>query len=162
MADFSESDDRQGFVAGSLSYTFDLSFESIRQPAVLHALLEQVLGFHDLGRFEKTAWECTFRHRGVRASIAHRKLGVHLYLDRTGYKSAADAKAAAADIRMAIRRALKAFEIGFLRDFAANRLKSGNVTVLNQSRRFREMYKYFTVPRCARLGPGSANRTTLG
>lgn len=142
MREFAPSDDRAGFVAGNPYYGFDLPPTLVPDPPVLYHLLHHILGFTNLGRFEKTAWECTFTYRDVLGSIADQKMGVRLYVDRRPFDGRREANAFARELRIALRRALGIFERGFLRRFAAEQLRAGNVTFLNQAWRLREMHEY--------------------
>lgn len=142
MREFAPSDDRAGFVAGNPYYAFDLPPAIVPEPPVLYYLLHHVLGFANLGTFEKTAWECTFTFRDVLGSIADRKMGVRLYVDRRPFGGRREANTFARDLRDTLKRAVGICERGFLRHFAAEQLRAGNVTFLNQASRLREMHEY--------------------
>lgn len=142
MREFETSDDRSGFVAGNPHYGFDLPSTLIPEPPVLYHLLHHVLGFENLGRFEKTAWECTFTYREVLGSISHQKMGVRLYVDRRPFGGRREANTFARDLRGTLKRALSIFERAFLRRFATEQMRAGNVTFLNQAWRLREMHEY--------------------
>ena len=163
MGDFEQSNDRRGFVAGDASYTFDLDNRLVPEPAVLLFLLKEVLGLANLGRFEKTAWEAVFLFHGHRGSIADRKLGVQLYLDRTAFGSRSEAAVAAAAIRKTLRRALKVLWDRYLSQYASERLRTGNITILNQAFRLRELFDYFrTGAELSYAGDGRLPRETVG
>lgn len=142
MREFAPSDDRAGFVAGNPYFGFDLPPTFVPEPPVLYHLLHHTLGFANLGRFEKTAWECTFTFRDVLCSIANRKMGMRLYVDRRPFGGRPEAHALARELRAALKRALGIFERAFLRRFAVEQLRAGNVTFLNQAWRLREMHEY--------------------
>ena len=143
IGNVSRTNDRRGFVVGDAAYVSDLPRTLAPEPAVLYYLLRFVLGFRDLGPTEKTAWECVFECDGVRASVAHRKLGVYLYIDKAGVADRTEARVLATQIRMALRRALEVVNTEYLNAFAEAQLREGNVTVLNQHARLREMVDYF-------------------
>jgi len=143
LADFDATADRAGFVSGSPSYVIELPNDLTREPAILLYLLRDVCGFADLGPLEKTAWECTFAFRSVPASIAAHKTGVYLYLERSTLPDRGAARRTAGWLYAALRRGMAILENGALRPFARQQLELGNVTVLNQWHRLREMYEYF-------------------
>jgi hypothetical protein len=143
MSEFTSSDDRRGFVAGGAAYKFDLDSTVIPEPAILHYLLRQVLGFKDLGRIEKTAWECVFQFHGFRGSIALQKFGCRLYLERAPGLTATGAHVLARAVRGSLTRAQRTLWRRVLADYAQGRLASGHVTLMNQSFRLRAMYDYF-------------------
>lgn len=140
---FVASDDKAGFVPGRAAYMLPMSQRLTRETAVLRALLSDGLGLANLGRFEKTAWEYAFRFDGVEASIALRKFGIRLYLDRHAFSDRVAAVAAARRIELALAAALTVLEQDFLEVEASQQLAADNVTVLNQAWRLREMYTYF-------------------
>lgn len=141
--DFAASEDRGGFVTGRPAFGIDVRRSAVPEPAVLLFLLRDVLGFVNLGRFEKVAWECVFSFRGIDASIADQKLGVRLYLDRAALTERRAARRTATELIRAVERAIQVLERRFLTSLAVSQLNSDQVTVLNQSARLREMYGYF-------------------
>ena len=92
LSAFEANEDRAGFVSGRPSHRTGLPGDVHSQPPVLRFLLQSVLGFGNLGRYEKTAWEYTFSFRGVQAALADQKMGVYLYLDRGGLRDEAAAR----------------------------------------------------------------------
>lgn len=138
--DFSPNGDRRGFVGGG-GYGFAVPRVLGSQPAVLRFLLQHVLGFQNLGRFEKVSWECVFLFRGTPASIAHRKSGVRVYL---GGVSRPEAKRLHRQVWRPLVAALEVLERDFLTAYAQRQLEADAVTVLNQAWRMREMYDYFS------------------
>jgi len=141
--EFAASNDPGGFVAGNPAYGIDFRRSAVPEPAVLLYLLRDVLGFANIGRFEKVAWECVFSFRGIRASIADQKLGMRLYLDRAAFADRPAARATGTELVRALERAMKVLERRFLGAYATVQLKTDQVTVMNQSARLREMYEYF-------------------
>jgi len=125
MSDFDVSGNRAGFIAGNPGYGFDLTPDIVREPAVLFYLLHYVLGFLNLGTFEKSAWECTSTYRGVESSIALQKFGLRLYLDRRTFTDSVSAGKAARPARKAIQKALRIVEAQFLVGYGEEQLVKG-------------------------------------
>lgn len=159
IGDLAATGDRRGFVVGDPAHVSDLSRSLAPEPAVLYYLLRYVLGLRDLGPTEKTAWECVFAYRGVRASVANQKPGLRLYLDKAGVADRREARALATQFRRALRRALEVVNTEYLTAFAETQLREGSVTVLNQHARLREMVNYFRErARAAYAGEGHVIR----
>jgi hypothetical protein len=141
--EFAFTDKSGGFVAANPGYRLELGPDIVPEPAVLHYLLHQALGFRDLGRFEKSAWEITFTYRGIQASVALQKFGLGLYFDRQAFPDASAAKVTGDDAIRDLVRGLRIVEERILREIADAQMRQGNVTFLNQAYRLREMHSYF-------------------
>ncbi len=115
---------------------------------LVYFLLVDLLGFDNLGQWEKVAWTVPIRYQGRLYSIEHRKLGLGIFaptLDAAARTNApvtdvaeADAIAIANLIRKAVTKAEPYFE------WRAEQAASGaNLNVINNSDWLFDRYKYF-------------------
>jgi hypothetical protein len=112
-------------------------------PQIVQFILVQVVGCHDLGRSEKTAWETAFEYQGIRCALALQKFGLHLYLKNGRTLSGEDVDRLAAEIIGKLDKAVRVLERVWLRSFAEKELAQGNVTIRNQWAGLRSAYEYF-------------------
>lgn len=115
---------------------------------LVYFLLVDLLGFDNLGQWEKVAWTVPIRYQGRLYSIEHRKLGLGIFaptLDaaaRVGAKPSevaeADAKAIAELVRKAVRKAEPYFEWR-----AEQAARGAQVNVLNKCDWLFDRYLYF-------------------
>ncbi len=105
------------------------------RPYFLYFLLVDLLGFRDLGRFEKLAWSVPIDFRGKAFLIEHRKFGVGIFIQDDEDKEDAEA------IALLLKRAVRAAK-PFFKWKADDAIKASNFNVTNNSKRLFERYEY--------------------
>lgn len=109
----------------------------------MYFILNRVLGAPDRGRDEKLAWECTLTAQVIDCSVALQKFGLRVYVASDQAEDEEHAAAIAKDLISRVRRSVGVVEAHILRGIAKERVASGNLTIDNQHRWFREMYEHF-------------------
>lgn len=143
LKDFKPSGDRSGFArAGRPNHRVPLDPSDFPESAFLGYVLEHI-GLTDLGRHEKLAWEYPFLYGAVPCSVALEKFGLRLYVERSAVSGDEEVGAVTEQITNTLSRATRVAERHIFRSFAESQMHAGKVTVLNQSRRLRQMYGYF-------------------
>jgi len=106
---------------------------------LVYFLLVDLLGFNNLGRFDKTAWSVPVEYKGKAFLIEHGKFGVGVFAATLP----ADEPAAAEIVRL-IRRAVKAAQPYF--DWIAKQAaKASRLNVVNRSDKLYERLDFFLV-----------------
>jgi hypothetical protein len=135
------SGDTAGYarVIGRPYQRFMLDRKKFPVPAILRVVFD-ILGYENLGRAEKLAWEYTFSFEGSSCSLAFEKFGLRLYVS-------ADAKPDPSIVEKRIAKALHAgqqvVERGFLKPLGLDQMRKGNITVRNQYGNLYRAYEYF-------------------
>jgi hypothetical protein len=117
-----------------------LTFVELPMPRLVQWVLAECLGSKDGGRCEKTAWVYWFTFQGRPFNLALTKFGLRL-------AGSADSEAEFIDLGDQVVKRLDAAarlaERLVFQSFAETQIAAGSVTILNDSRRLREMYEYF-------------------
>jgi hypothetical protein len=115
---------------------------------LVYFLLVDLLGFPNLGKWEKTAWTVPIRFQGRLYGIEHRKMGLGIFAPTLGSKARTSARptdAAEADAReisALVRKAVNVAEPYF--EWRAEQAATGiNVNVLNNSDWLFDRYVFF-------------------
>lgn len=104
---------------------------------LVYFLLVDLLGFRDLGRFEKLAWSVPIDFEGEAYLIEHRKFGVGVFARKGG-----DSERQAQRIVARIKKGVKVAK-SFFRWMAANAVEESKINISNVSIRLFERYVYF-------------------
>lgn len=115
---------------------------------LVYFLLVDLLGYQDLGQWEKVAWIIPIRYQGRLYSIEHRKFGVGVFSPnhdpnaRMGAPPSDQAEADASEIVRAIKKAIKIAAPYF--EWRANQAAStSQLNVLNSSSELFDRYVHF-------------------
>jgi hypothetical protein len=103
---------------------------------LIYFLLVDLLGFQNLGQFEKIAWSVPIDFEGAAYLIEHRKLGVGVFA-RDAVVDNDNAKRIVALIKRGVQVAQP-----FFRWMADNAVKDSKFNVINNGQRLFERYKY--------------------
>ena len=123
----------------------DLLFNASRTEAgrqlpeyyLVYFLLVDLLGFENLGRWEKVAWSIPIDFKGKAYLIEHRKFGIGVFAGL-----GPDTESDAAEIVAAIKRGVKVAK-PYFEWIANNAVSNSNLNVLNRSRDLLERYNHF-------------------
>lgn len=121
---------------------FDLSTTEFPLPIVLHAVL-MVLGCHDRGRWEKTAWEIPFDFESQQCLIADRKLGLRLHVWFLPELSESAQDAFVSKLILLLARAIAAAETDILYPEIEKAISGGELVLRNLAGSLRSQYSYF-------------------
>lgn len=100
-------------------------------------LLVELLGFKNLGKFEKISWSVPINYNGTAYLIEHRKFGVGVF--------AADAKSQNDEAKEIVKRIKKAVNIAkpYFEWKAAEAAKNSELNVVNHNLRLFDRFSYF-------------------
>lgn len=100
-------------------------------------LLVKLLGFKDLGQFEKISWSVPINYNGTAFLIEHRKFGVGVF--------ASDAKSQNEEAKEIVKRIKKAVNIAkpYFEWKASEAAKDSALNVINHSNRLFDRFSYF-------------------
>ena len=121
---------------------------SLPEYYLVYFLLVDLLGYRDLGQWEKVAWIVPVRYQGRLYSIEHRKFGVGVFAPnhasgaRRSTKPSAQAESDACAIASAINKAVSLAE-PYFEWRAAQAASTSNVNVVNTSDGLFSRYLYF-------------------
>ena len=102
----------------------------------VYFLLVDLLGFKNLGRFEKIAWSVPVDFKGKAFLIEHRKFGVGVFAENIP-----DDESAATEIVRLIKKSVQSARPYFDR-IAFDAVASSNLNVVNRSRELFDRYRY--------------------
>ncbi|WP_374346550.1 hypothetical protein [Phenylobacterium sp.] len=119
---------------------------------LVYFLLVDLLGFRNLGRFEKLAWSVPVDYAGRAYLFEHRKMGFGLFGERGDY--------AAADAREISRRLLKGMKAAepYFTWRAAQAIAASHVNVTNRATELFERYQYFAAAYRAKRDEAEARK----
>lgn len=104
---------------------------------LVYFLLADLLGFRNLGMFEKVSWSIPLDYEGRAILVEHRKFGLGIFTS-----GSEEDKAAAADIARRLKKAVRIAEPYF--DWRAHEAaKQSHLNVLNHSNSLLERYEFF-------------------
>ncbi|NPV22127.1 hypothetical protein [Bradyrhizobium aeschynomenes] len=105
---------------------------------LIYFVLVDLLGFQNLGKFEKISWSVPVDYKGRAFLIEHRKFGVGVFVHDTE-RDETDAK----EIVRHLKRAIKAAE-PYLEWLADEALKNSTLNVLNNSQYLFDRFSFFS------------------
>jgi hypothetical protein len=110
---------------------------SLPEYYLCYFLLVDLLGFKDLGQFEKISWSVPIDYKGVAYLIEHRKMGLGVF--------AQNAEAQEEDVKDIVKKITKAVRLArpFFEWKAQEAAKQSSLNVKNYNRRLFEKFKYF-------------------
>jgi hypothetical protein len=112
-------------------------------PAIVHAVLVDVLGCTSGRGSDKTAWAIEFSWAGRPCHLAYMKYGLRLFVASPSDDDKADPDKVAQLVIRGLRRAVKIFEKDVLKPLAKSQLDAGEASIENQAPRLRGMYDHF-------------------
>lgn len=104
---------------------------------LIYFLFVDLLGYKNLGQFEKVAWSVPIDYNGTAYLLEHRKLGMGLF--------ASDKESQVADCREIVKKIAKAVKAAqpYFEWVANEAAKRSDLNVLNHSLRLHDRYTYF-------------------
>lgn len=111
--------------------------QSLPPYQLLYFLLHDLLGFRDLGRFEKVAWSIPIDFNGKAFLIEHRKLGVGVFASNLE-QDEADAQQIVKRIHKAVKMAAPYFEW-----LASEAVLKSKLNIINKTGELYNRYEYF-------------------
>jgi hypothetical protein len=127
----------RAFLQGRADVDMDrITFVITGVPYLIYFLLVDLLGFKDLGRFEKLAWSVPIDFEGTAYLIEHRKFGVGVF--------ARDAEGEEQNAKLIVDRIKKGVKVAkpFFRWMADNAIQDSKFNVINNGSQLFERYKY--------------------
>ena len=121
---------------------------SLPEYYLVYFLLVDLLGYQNLGEWEKVAWAVPVRYKGRLYSIEHRKLGVGVFAPthdpsaRMSARPSAEAEADAQEIVLAIKKAISVAR-PYFEWRASEAASTSHVNVVNRSSELFDRYVYF-------------------